>query len=102
MSIKAVKSEILSEGYDERFVIIDTDTGEILDDSHGSGYRTPLRALRCYNFKHSIKGQNEMAMDKKERIAKKERRMIKQRAEKAKRKAWVKNMKTCGEESGKE
>lgn len=90
MSIKAVRSETLSDGYDERFVIIDTDTGEILDDSHGSGYKTSGRAIRCYKYKHSIKGQLEMALEKNERIAKREARIAKQRAEKAKKKAYTK------------
>ena len=59
----AIKSEVLSNRYDIRFVIIDKETGEILDDAQGFGYKTPPKAYAAYNYKKS---------DKKKRLQKDE------------------------------
>ena len=50
MNIKAVKSDVLSK-HDERYVIIDLDTGEILDDCQGYGYKTKQKAHIGYAYK---------------------------------------------------
>lgn len=50
-NIKAVLSPNLSSFYDKRYVIIDTDTGEILDDAQGYGYRSARNAHAGYAYK---------------------------------------------------
>lgn len=44
-TIKAVRSEQLSSSYDDRFVIVDLETGEILDDAQGYGYKSAPRSV---------------------------------------------------------
>ena len=39
-NIIAIESNSLSKGYDKRFIVIDKDSGEILDDAQGYGYKT--------------------------------------------------------------
>ena len=39
MSIKVVESPRLSKQYDKRYEIVDADTGEVLDDAQGYGYK---------------------------------------------------------------
>ena len=53
--LKAVRSDELSSLYDERFVMIDIRTGEILDDAQGYGYKTKTKAFAafCYKRDHS-------------------------------------------------
>lgn len=41
---KVVKSPSLSKRYESRFVIVNTDNGDILDDANGYGYKTPKKA----------------------------------------------------------
>lgn len=43
-NIKAIKSEVLSSRRSERYVIVDTETGEILDDAQGFGYKSAPKA----------------------------------------------------------
>lgn len=50
-NVKAIRSESLSKPYDYRYVIVDIDTGEILDDAQGYGYRTAQKAYAGYNYK---------------------------------------------------
>lgn len=51
-TIQAVRSDSLSEEFDNRFVIINTETGEILDDAQGYGYRTKQKAYAAYRYKN--------------------------------------------------
>ena len=51
---EAVYSEKLSqERGDIRFIIIDQDTGEILDDANGWGYRSARNAYRRFGYTQS-------------------------------------------------
>lgn len=51
-NIKAIKSEVLSSRRSERFVIVDTETGEILDDAQGFGYKSAPKAYAAFNYKN--------------------------------------------------
>lgn len=51
-NIKAIKSEVLSSRRSERYVIVDTETGEILDDAQGFGYKSAPKAYAAYNYKN--------------------------------------------------
>ena len=35
-----------------RYVLVDTDTGEIVDDAQGYGYDTAQKAQRAYRYKY--------------------------------------------------
>ena len=61
---EAVYSEKLSqERGDIRFIIIDQDTGEILDDANGWGYRSARNAYRRFGYT-----QSSSQKDKKKKI----------------------------------
>lgn len=41
-----------------RFCIVSTETGEILDDAQGYGYKTAQNAYRAYGYKHRDKSKD--------------------------------------------
>lgn len=51
-NVKAIKSEVLSSRRSERYVIVDTETGEILDDAQGFGYKSAPKAYAAYSYKN--------------------------------------------------
>lgn len=53
--IKVIKSEELSSAYDKRYIIINTETGEVVDDAQGYGYKTPQKAHAAYAYKNRSK-----------------------------------------------
>lgn len=63
----AVESKTLSKAYDKRFVIVDKETGEVLDDAQGYGYRTKQKAYAGYGYKNRDKSKDK---EKREREAK--------------------------------
>ena len=48
--VEAVFSEKLSKHNDKRFVVIDKETGEILDDAQGWGYKSIRNAYAAYSY----------------------------------------------------
>ena len=38
---KIYKSTELSKPYDDRYIVVSTETGEIVDDAQGYGYKSP-------------------------------------------------------------
>ena len=58
-TIQAVRSDNLSSRFDERFVIVNTETGEILDDAQGYGYRTKQKAYAAYNYKNRDRSKDK-------------------------------------------
>lgn len=48
---KVVTSERLSKPSSKRWVVIDSSTGELLDDAQGYGYRTKQSALAGFGYK---------------------------------------------------
>ena len=48
----AVRSTTLSRPGDDRYVIKNRETHEVVDDNHGNGYRSPKAAHASYAFKH--------------------------------------------------
>lgn len=53
--IKVIKSEELSSAFDNRFIIINIHTGEILDDAQGYGYKTIKKAFAAFYYKKNNK-----------------------------------------------
>lgn len=59
MTVKVVRGEELSKPYDNRYVVIDEDTGEILDDAQGYGYKNIKGAYSAWNYKHKDQDKKE-------------------------------------------
>ena len=55
MAIQVIKSPLLSDEFDERYIVVDKDTGEIVDDAQGYGYKTAHKAFAAYRYKHKYK-----------------------------------------------
>ena len=51
-------------GHRGRYVIIDTESGEVLDDAQGYGYRTPQKAYAGYGWK----SRSESAKEKERKV----------------------------------
>ena len=67
MNVKAVESQVLSKK-DKRFVVIDQDTGEILDDAQGWGYKSAVNAHRAWAYKNRDKTKDKEKMQRKAEI----------------------------------
>ena len=65
---KAVESSSLSTFYKKRYVIVDEDTGEILDDAQGYGYKSPQKAHAAFAYKNRDKSRDKEKAAKKKRI----------------------------------
>ena len=65
---KVVKSEKLSEAFDPRFIIIDADTGEIIDDAQGYGYKNAQKAHNAYHYKTKPKKKKHQAQQQKQKV----------------------------------
>ena len=61
----AVRADRSSNDYQQRYVIIDKETGEILDDANGYGYKSKQKAYAAYGGKPVIhpKMLNEQKRD---------------------------------------
>lgn len=66
--VKAVFSKELSREYDNRYVIIDSETGATLDDAQGYGYRSPQSAYAGYSYKTKPKKKKKTEQTKEKRI----------------------------------
>lgn len=44
---------------EDRYVIVDKDTGEILDDAQGYGFKTAEKAYKCFHYKHRSQEQKD-------------------------------------------
>ena len=54
--------------YEMRFCIVSTDTGEILDDAQGYGYKTAQKAYAAYGYKTRDKTKDKEKQAKKKHI----------------------------------
>lgn len=60
MEKKKVKAvQINNDKYDPRYAIMDEETGEILDDAQGYGYKTPQNAYSAYSYKTRDKSKDK-------------------------------------------
>ena len=69
-NIKAVESPTLSQYCEPRYVIIDEDTGEILDDAQGYGYKSKQKAHAAWAYLHRDKSQDNAKREKAKLIKK--------------------------------
>lgn len=67
-SIVAIKSSTLSKPNDQRYVIIDKETGEILDNAQGYGYRSAQKAYAAYGYKNRDKSKDSEIAARKKKI----------------------------------
>lgn len=56
--VKAILSPTLSKGNKPRYVIVERDTGELLDDAQGYGYRTKQKAHAAWAYKTRDKSKD--------------------------------------------
>jgi len=56
--------------YETRYRIVSTDTGEILDDAQGYGYKSIQKAFSAYAYKHRDKSKDAEKAAKRKRIEK--------------------------------
>lgn len=61
---KAVESERLSKPYDKRYVLIDTTTGEVVDDAQGWGFKSAENAYNHIIYRRRIKKWKEESLNK--------------------------------------
>lgn len=67
-NIKAVESCSLSGRYEKRYVIVDADTGEVLDDAQGYGYKTKQKAHAAWAYKNRDKSKDKEKASKNRKI----------------------------------
>ena len=67
-NIAVILSETLSREYDRRYVVIDKDTGEVLDDAQGYGYRSIPKAHAAYVYKTRDKSKDAEKLARKKHI----------------------------------
>ena len=70
MEGKKLKSEKVIINNKPRFIIVDSETGKVLDDAQGYGYKTIEGAFKAYKFKRLTKDErkereNKIALVKK-------------------------------------
>ena len=68
--ITVVKSESLSDNYGDRFIVVDGETGEILDDAQGYGYKTIKKAYAAWAWKNRDKSKDSEKAKKRDHIKK--------------------------------
>lgn len=51
-----------------RYCIVSKDTGEVLDDAQGYGYKTAQKAYACFAYKNRDKSKDKERLAKKKRI----------------------------------
>lgn len=67
---KAVLSEELSKYDDKRYVIVDIESGTVLDNAQGHGYKSPQKAYAGYAYKKRDKSKDKEKQEKENKIKK--------------------------------
>lgn len=67
-NIVVVESSQLSKNYQKRYVVIDKNTREVLDDAQGYGYKTVHNAYASYSYKNRDKSKDKEKARKKKAI----------------------------------
>lgn len=70
VNVAVIEDSSLSKPYDKRYVIVDKDTGEVLDDAQGYGYKSVQKAYAAWNYKNRDKSKDKEKAAKKRRIRK--------------------------------
>ena len=67
-NIEVIPSEVLSSEYDRRYIVIDKDSGEVLDDAQGYGYKTARGAHAAWAYKTRDKSKDKAKAQKRKQI----------------------------------
>ena len=70
MELKAVENPKLSRKGEPRYVLIDLETGEIVDDAQGYGYKTAQGAHLSWAYQHRDKSKDAEKKAKSKKIRK--------------------------------
>lgn len=70
ISVVAVESSSLSRKGERRYVILDVETGEILDDAQGYGYKSAQKAYAAWGYKNRDKSKDQEKAARREHIRK--------------------------------
>ena len=66
--IEVIQSDVLSSKYDRRYVVVDKETGAILDDAQGYGYKTVRGAYAAWAYKTRDKSKDKEKAQKRQQI----------------------------------
>lgn len=69
-NIVVTESPSLSTRYDKRFVVVDKESGEILDDAQGYGYTSAQKAHAAWAYKTRDKSKDKEKQQKYQKIKK--------------------------------
>lgn len=69
-NIAVIEAANLSGEYDRRYVVVDKDTGEVLDDAQGYGYKSVQKAHAAYAYKTRDKSKDAEKRAKKKHMLK--------------------------------
>lgn len=67
-NIAVIESANLSSEYDKRYVVVDKDSGQVLDDAQGYGYKSIQKAYAAYSYKTRDKSKDAEKRAKKRHI----------------------------------
>ena len=56
--IEVVRGGSEDNDFSPRYIIIDKETGEVLDDAQGYGYKTKRNAYACFGYKNRDKSKD--------------------------------------------
>ena len=62
---EVIESEKLSISGDKRYVVVDQESGEILDDAQGYGYKSKPNAYKAFAYKNRDKSKDALIKQKK-------------------------------------
>ena len=64
---KVIPSDTLGDRWEKRYIVVDAETGKILDDAQGYGYKSAQKAHAAYSYKTRDKSKDR---EKKARVNK--------------------------------
>ncbi len=67
-NVEVIEDKNLSGEYDRRYVVVDKDTGEVLDNAQGYGYKSVQKAYAAYAYKTRDKSKDAEKRAKKRHI----------------------------------
>lgn len=67
---KVVYSQVLSSEYDPRYIVIQPNTGAVLDDAQGFGYTSREKAAKAYTYKKMPHPEQRSLAARKRRVEK--------------------------------
>ncbi len=69
-NIDVIEDPNLSTYYDKRYIIVNKDTGEVIDTAQGYGYKSKQKAYAAFAYKNRDKSKDAEKANKKKHIQK--------------------------------